>query len=255
MPLVTYGAMTAAIIAVSPSRSGAIILIPTFLWSLGLVNTSTRRSTGWSGGPSATRRSRSTSPPWSIWYPVAALTIGAKPLNEKISRGAFVLYILFLQLASAHHLLVDPGGHPRVEGGEHQLLHVPGGAGIMIHGFTVPGAMELAQRRKGFTNGVFEWLRKAPWGNPGFSAVHLAGHLRLRGRHHRRDLGTEQINIIVHNTLYVPGHFHATVVGGTTLAFMALILADPALFKREMVLPKAKLQPYLFGIGALVSPW
>ena len=29
----------------------------------------------------------------------------AKPLSEKVSRGAFLLYILFLQLASAHHLL------------------------------------------------------------------------------------------------------------------------------------------------------
>ena len=35
-------------------------------------------------------------------------------------------------------------------------------------------------------------------------------------------MGTEQINLIIHNTLYVPGHFHATVVIGTTLAFMSL---------------------------------
>ena len=34
-------------------------------------------------------------------------------------------------------------------------------------------------------------------------------------------LGTEQLNVLIHNTIYVPGHFHATVVAGTTLAFMA----------------------------------
>ena len=28
-------------------------------------------------------------------------------------------------------------------------------------------------------------------------------------------MGTEQINLIMHNTLYVPGHFHATVVAET----------------------------------------
>jgi cytochrome c oxidase subunit 1 len=33
----------------------------------------------------------------------------------------------------------------------------------MIHGMSVPGAIEAAQRKKGFTKGVFEWLRKAPW--------------------------------------------------------------------------------------------
>ena len=36
-------------------------------------------------------------------------------------------------------------------------------------------------------------------------------------------MGTEQINIILHNTIYVPAHFHATVAVGTTLAFMALL--------------------------------
>jgi cytochrome c oxidase subunit 1 len=65
-------------------------------------------------------------------------------------------------------------------------------------------------------------------------------------------LGTEQINLIMHNTVYVPGHFHGTVVAGTTLAFMAATyLVLPLIFQREVVFPKlAKIQPYLFGIGA-----
>lgn len=37
IPLVTFGAHTAAIIAVYTIASGAIILIPTFLWSIGLI--------------------------------------------------------------------------------------------------------------------------------------------------------------------------------------------------------------------------
>jgi cytochrome c oxidase subunit 1 len=65
-------------------------------------------------------------------------------------------------------------------------------------------------------------------------------------------LGTEQINLLMHNTLYVPGHFHGTVVTGTTLAFMAATyLVLPLVFQREIVFPRlAKIQPYLFGIGA-----
>ncbi len=47
------------------------------------------------------------------------------------------------------------------------------------------------------------------------------------------------------------GHFHATVVIGTTLAFMAITyFLIPTLFNREMILPGfAKWQPYLFGFG------
>ena len=64
-------------------------------------------------------------------------------------------------------------------------------------------------------------------------------------------MGTEQLNMIIHNTIYVPGHFHATVVVGTTLSFMALTyFLIPVLFKREMISPKlAQLQPYLFGLS------
>ena len=65
VPLVTFGAITAAIIAVFTISSGAIILIPTFLMSIGLINEVDPLIYRTSGGPSVTRRSRSTWPPTS----------------------------------------------------------------------------------------------------------------------------------------------------------------------------------------------
>jgi cytochrome c oxidase subunit 1 len=64
-------------------------------------------------------------------------------------------------------------------------------------------------------------------------------------------MGAEQINLLIHNTLYVPGHFHATVVVGSTLAFMALTYwLVPVLFRREIIWKGlARWQPYLFGLG------
>ena len=122
----------------------------------------------------------------------------------------------------------------------------------MIHGLTIPGAIEVAQREKGFNKGLFEWLRKAPWGNPVFSGmfISLIGFGFLGGISGVM-MGTEQLNMIIHNTIYVPGHFHATVVIGTTLAFMALTyFLIPVLFRREMIAPGlAKWQPYLFGLS------
>jgi len=124
--------------------------------------------------------------------------------------------------------------------------------GSMIHGLTVPGSIEAAQRAKGFNKGMFEWLRKAPWGNPAFSGMFMSlvmfGFL---GGISGVVMGTEQINLIMHNTLYVPGHFHATVVAGTTLAFMAITyLVVPLIFRREVAFPGiARLQPYVFAIG------
>jgi len=122
----------------------------------------------------------------------------------------------------------------------------------MVHGLTVPGSIEVAQRMKGYNNGLFEWLRKAPWGNPAFAGIFLSilifGFL---GGISGVMMGTEQLNLIIHNTIYVPGHFHATVATGTTLAFMAVTyFLIPTLFRRKIMFePLAKYQPYLFGIG------
>ena len=253
VPLVTFGAITAAIIAVFTIASGAIILIPTFLLSVGLidkVDPLMYRTIWWAFGHSS--QQINVAAHISIWYAVAAIAFGATPMSERVSRGAFLLYILFLQLASAHHLLADPGlstGWKVVNTSYFMYFAV---LASMIHGLTIPGAIEVAQRRKGFNKGLFEWLRKAPWGNPVFSGVFISiiGFGFLGGISGVM-MGTEQLNMLIHNTVYVPGHFHATVVVGTTLTFMALTyFLIPVLFKREMILPGlAKWQPYLFGLS------
>jgi cytochrome c oxidase subunit 1 len=253
VPLVTFGAVTAAIIAVFTIASGAIILIPTFLWSVGLidhVDSLMYRTIWWAFGHSS--QQINVAAHVSVWYAIAAIVFGAKPLSEKVSRTAFLLYILFLQLASAHHLLADPGLTSNWKIFNTSYAMYLAVLASMVHGLTVPGAIEVAQRGKGYTHGLFEWLRKAPWGNPVFSGmfISLIGFGFLGGISGVM-MGTEQLNLIIHNTLYVPGHFHATVVIGTTLAFMSLTyFLIPVLFRRQMLFPgMAKWQPYVFGLG------
>jgi len=253
VPLVTFGAITAAIIAVFTIASGAIILIPTFLWSVGLVehiDSLMYKTVWWAFGHSS--QQVNVAAHVSVWYAIAAIVFGAKPMSEKVSRSAFFLYILFLQLASAHHLLTDPGLTSNWKIFNTSYAMYLAVLASMVHGLTVPGSIEVAQRKKGYTRGLFEWLRKAPWGNPCFSAmfISLVGFGFLGGISGVM-MGTEQLNLIIHNTIYVPGHFHATVVIGTTLAFMGLTyFLIPVLFRRELAFPTlAKYQPYVFGLA------
>jgi cytochrome c oxidase subunit I len=253
IPLVTFGALTAAIIAVFTIASGAVILIPTWLWSLGLISyidPLLYKVVWWAMGHSS--QQINVSAHVAIWYLIAALLVGAKPLSEKVSRTAFFMYILFLQLASAHHLLAEPGLDASWKIVNTSYMMYLAVLGSMVHGLTVPGSIEAAQRRNGYNKGAFEWLRKAPWGNPAFAGMFLSLVMfGFIGGISGVVLGTEQLNVLMHNTLYVPGHFHGTVVAGTTLAFMAATyLVLPLIFQREIVWPKlAKVQPYLFGIG------
>jgi len=256
IPLVTFGAMTAAIIAVFTIASGAIILIPTFLWSIGYIaniDAEMYRVIWWGMGHSS--QQINVAAHVSVWYLVAGLVFGARPMSEKVSRFAFLLYIFFLQLASAHHILVDPGISSEWKIFNTSYAMYLAVLASMVHGLTVPGSMEVAQRAKGFTHGLFEWLRKAPWSNPTFSSTFIAIIIfGFIGGITGVVMGTEQINLIIHNTIYVPAHFHATVAVGTTLTFMGLTYyLIPVLFRRQMILPwLARWQPYIFGGGMTI---
>lgn len=253
IPLVTFGALVACIIAVYTIASGAIILVPTFFWSIGLIShidPLMYKVIWWGMGHSS--QQINVAAHIAVWYAIAAILFDAKPLSEKVSRMAFFTYILFLQIASAHHLLVEPGISSTYKIWNTSYGMYLAVLGSMIHGLTVPGCIEAAQRRRGFTNGLFEWLRKAPWENPVFSGMFLSLVLfGFLGGISGVTMGVEQINIMIHNTIYVPGHFHATVALGTTLAFMALCyFVVPVLFQRELAFPTlAKWQPYIFAAG------
>ncbi len=253
VPLITFGAITAAIIAVSTIVHGAIALIPTFLWSMGLIgqpDAEWYRLVWWGLGHQS--QQINVAAMVSIWYLIGSLSVGAKAVNEKVCRTAFLLYILFINIASAHHLLVDPGVGAGWKIWNTSYAMYLAVMASMIHGFTVPASLELAQRKNGFTRGLFEWITRAPWGNPAFSAMFLSVLIfGWMGGITGVVYGTQQINIIVHNTMRMTGHFHATVVGGTSLAFMGLTYyVIPLIFKKKIMFPTmAKYQPYFFGGG------
>jgi cytochrome c oxidase subunit 1 len=258
LPLFTYGLFVAAAIAVMTLLAGALVYVPTFFWSIGLIENMDAvwyRVVWWGFGHSS--QQINVAAMISIWYLTVTLAVGGTSISEKVSRFAFALYILFICIASAHHLLVDPA----VESdwkvwNTGYAMHLAVLAS-MIHAFAVPSSIESAQRRKGFVNGLFDWLKKAPWGNPAFSSVIIAvvgfGFL---GGISGVVFGMEQTNIIVHNTMAITGHFKGTVVIGTTLTFMGITYyLVPLIFRRKIVAYNwAKYQPWLFGIGiALVS--
>lgn len=257
LPLVVYGLATAAILAVYTLLVGALAFVPAFFWSLGMISNydpQVYRNLFWGFGHPAQQVNLAAMV--AIWYALAAITVGGKPVNEKLSRFAFVLYLFFINLGSAHHLLVDPG-----LGFWYKVFNTSYGMylavlGSLIHAFSIPAAIEVAMRVKGYSRGTFEWLRKAPWREPGFSGLVMSMLIfGWIGGVTGVTIGTEQINLVAHNTMRLPGHFHATVAGGTTLAFMALsYYLIPLVFRKELRLKKwATWQPYVFGAGMVLT--
>ncbi len=258
LPLFTYGLVAAAIIAVLTLASGAIIYIPTLLWSMGLIkhiDPATYKMIFWGFGHAA--QQINVTAMIAVWYLIAFLTVGGTSINERVSRTAFMLYIVGINVAAAHHLLTDPGFSPAWKVWNTSYIMYIAVLASLIHAFAVPSAIESAQRRRGFTKGLFDWLKNAPWGNPAFSSIFLAivGFGFIGGITGVIN-GMEQTNIVIHNTLAIVGHFKGTVVLGTTLTFMGVTYyLIPLVFRRKIVaFGVAKVQPWIFAGGiALVS--
>ena len=255
LPLFTFGLMTAGIIAIVTLIGGVITFVPAFFWSLGLMNLDPEvyRLSFWALGHPAQQINLAAMV--SIWYLLAFLLVGAKPLNEKLSRFAFFLYILFINLGSVHHLLVDPGLSVAFKIFNTSYAMYLAVLGSMIHAFSIPGAIEAVQRARGYTKGLFQWLIRSPWHEPGFSSLWLSIVIfGFIGGTTGVILGHDDVNILHHNTMSIPGHLHSTVVGGTTVAFMGLTYyLIPLLGRRKLIGAKiASWQPYVFCSGLLL---
>lgn len=255
MPLVVYALLTATIIAIWTILHGAVAYGSAFLYSLGLIeiDTAAWRMFFWGFGHGAQQVNLAAMV--ACWYALASLTTGARPVHEGLCRFAFVLYLIAINLGSMHHLLVDPGPGLHAKFINTSYLMYAAVLGSLIHAFSIPAAVETAQRAKGHTRGIFQWLKKAPWGEPGFAAlvVSFTGFGFLAGVTGVLQ-GTAQLNMLVHNTLFVPGHFHSTVVMGATMAFMGLAYyVVPLIGRRDLALRgMARWQPYVYGGGLLV---
>ncbi len=254
LPLVVYALLVAAIIAIWTLLHGAAAYLPAFGQSLGLwtVDPAIYRVLFWGFGHGAQQLNLAAMV--GAWYALATLTTGAKPVHEGLSRFAFVLYLIGINMGSMHHLLVDPGPgqHARIINTSYFMYAAL--LGSLIHAYSIPAAIESAQRARGFTKGLFGWLRAGPWREPGFAAliISVIGFGFIAGVSGVL-MGTMQLNMIIHNTLFVVGHFHSTVVLGTTVSFMGLAYyLVPLVAKRDLALPGlARWQPYVYGAGLL----
>ncbi len=260
LPLITFGAFITSIIALEALVGGLITYIPTFLWRIEVleyIDPAWYRQMYWMIGHGTQQINLLAM--ITIWYFMTHIVGDAEVASEKISRSAFVLYLFFINMGAAHHLLSDPAISTGWKLWNTSYAAYGAVIASMIHAFAIPAGLEAGRRRKNKGSGIFGWLWSSPWENPGFSATILSIILfGFLGGITGVMMGQFQLNMTWHNTLAVPGHFHGTVATGTTLAFMGLgyyILR--LIFGRDWIGKKlASIQPYLYassmGIAVLM---
>ncbi|EMA27348.1 cytochrome c oxidase subunit I [Halobiforma nitratireducens] len=250
LPLVTFGAFVAGIIAVQSILGGLVAFSGGLAYQLGLApwfDAGMYRQWFWIIGHGTQQINLVAM--ITVWYLFTHVIGGAEVVSEKVSRTAFILYLFFIVMGAAHHLMVDPGLSAGWRIWNTSYAFYGATFASLVHAFTIPAGLEAGRRKRGKGGGLFGWLTSAPWKNPMFStsifAIILFGFL---GGITGVMMGQLQLNMSWHNTFATVGHFHSTVVLGTTVTFMGVVyFVIKTMFQREFVSPKlASFQPYLY---------
>jgi cytochrome c oxidase subunit 1 len=254
LPLLTYGVAVAAILALLAILSGLVALIPAWLYSQGWIsNVEPIVYRGWFWGLGHTLQYVNVVAMVVAWYGIAALALKSGPINQKFTRFGFVLYLILTVPVLGHHFLVDPsiGTDVKLVGGS--LMGFGLGVPSLMHGLAVMGGAEARLRSRGAT-GLFGWLRRIDFKHAGIAALTCSLLLFAIGGWSGTAQTTLQLNMVTHNTMWVPAHIHAIVVGGTTLAFMGFAyVLIPLLTQRRLWGGRlATVQAYLYAFGLLL---
>ncbi|RME84634.1 MAG: cytochrome C oxidase subunit I [Caldilineae bacterium] len=253
-PLTAYGALATYVMWAIASMGVAVeVLFLILPWSLGIVEAidpQLSRTFFWFTGHPLVYFWLL--PAYVAWYTLLPKLAGGKLFSDPLARLVFILFIVLSTPVGFHHQYTDPGVPPGWKA-LHALftfsLFIPS----LLTAFTVIASLEHAGRQRGGT-GTFGWLWKLPWGDPVVASMLLAGIVFMFGGISGLINASYNINLVVHNTSFIPGHFHLTVGGGVTMTFMGLTYwLLPRLTGKKLWAPRvAALQAWVYFVGLLI---
>jgi cytochrome c oxidase subunit 1 len=190
-------------------------------------------------------------PAYLLWYTVLPKIAGGRLFSDPLARVVFVLFLLLSTPVGIHHQYVDPGiseGFKFIAMTNTMFLLLPS----LLTAFTVVASVEHGARQRG-GSGYFGWLRALPWRDPAFTGMALAGLMFAAGGFSGMINAGMNINYLVHNTLWVPGHFHLTVGTAVALTFMAgTYWLWPQLTNRDLYSRPIALAQVVLWFGGMV---
>ena len=191
-------------------------------------------------------------PAYISWYGMLPKQAGGKLFSDSLARLAFWLFLIVSVPVGFHHQFVDPGV-PTGWKWIHATLTYSVFFPSMLTAFTVIASLEYAGRKRGGT-GLVGWIRALPWKDPSVSAQLLAGILFLFGGISGLTNASYNLNLIIHNTAWVPGHFHLTVATAVTLSFMGITYwLVPHITGKKLISPRlAQVQVWSWFVGMII---
>lgn len=162
-------------------------------------------------------------PAYICFYTVLPKVAGGKLYSGNAGRLAFLLFLILSTPVGVHHQFSEPVFTPGTKLWVSILTY---GVSIpsFMTAFTVGASLEYASRKRG-GKGLFGWMAKLPYFH---KKNYLFGYficgliLFIFGGLSGIVNASYSLNQMVHNTGWVPGHFHMTVAGPVLLVILGM---------------------------------
>ncbi|MEQ1545662.1 b(o/a)3-type cytochrome-c oxidase subunit 1 [Methyloglobulus sp.] len=196
-------------------------------------------------------------PAYTAFYVFVPKQAGGFLFSDEIARAAFIVLAVFALPIGFHHLYMDPEqakGWKILHGIGTFVVSIP----TLVTGFTVIASLEIAGRLRG-GKGLFGWIGSLPWSNSMVLAVILSLLMLILGGFGGVVNASYAMNAMIHNTAWVPGHFHLIFAGTTVIMYFAIayyiwpLLVKKPLFSNSMAL--IQLWTWFIGMSILTTPW
>jgi cytochrome c oxidase subunit 1 len=190
-------------------------------------------------------------PAYTSWYTMLPKQNGVTVFSDNLGRLSFLMIMIFSIPIGVHHLFSDPGVSELAKV-IHSFFTFVVAVPSLLTAFNIAATLEKAGRARGST-GRLGWIAKQQWNNPAVAAQ-LAGMLIfIVGGVTGIMNASWNMNVALHNTSWVPGHFHTTLGGGVFLTYLGIaywlipLLRGRKLFSKEIAL--AQIYTWLIGLA------
>jgi cytochrome c oxidase subunit I len=191
-------------------------------------------------------------PAYVSWYALVPRQAGGKLISDAYTRAVFIIFLLLSIPTGFHHQYTDPGISNTMKA-MHGVLTFGIFFPSLATAFSVMAALEIGGRARGGT-GLLGWIRTLPWGDPSLTAQLLAMLTFVYGGATGLVNASFTMNLVIHNTTWVPGHFHMTVGTAVAMTFMGVAYwLIPYLTGRELWGRRVALaSSWIYAIGVLI---
>ncbi|WP_043933649.1 b(o/a)3-type cytochrome-c oxidase subunit 1 [Bacillus sp. EB01] len=159
-------------------------------------------------------------PAYMAWYVIIPKIIGGKIFSDSLARLSFLLFLIFSIPVGFHHQLTEPGIDPTWKFIQVILTFMVIVPSLMT-AFSMFATFERTGRAKGGT-GLFGWIKTLPWGDARFTVPFIGMAAFIPAGAGGIINASHQMNQVVHNTIWVTGHFHLTLATTVILTFFGI---------------------------------